>query len=107
MVEQRTDAGLFQASLQGDYEDEAAWDAVDALRKQPHFDECVSIAIEHLRDEDVLVVHAAAWALSHLGSDVAVSALIDMRSNSDPGVRWAIACGMVGKPAGRRQSDAD
>lgn len=136
MDEQRTNEELFQAGLQGDYEDEAAWDAVRALRRQntdevfklavhycqstvslerargldvlaqlgagkplserPHFDECVAIAVEHLRDEDAAVVHSAAWALSHLASDLAVSALIEMRHNSDTDVRWAVAHGMQG-----------
>jgi hypothetical protein len=35
--------------------------------ERPHFDECVAIAGEHLRDEDELAVHSAAWALSYLG----------------------------------------
>jgi HEAT repeat protein len=61
-----------------------------------HFDENVAIAIEHLRDEDALVVSSAAWALSHLQGDAAISALIDIRDNSDPYVRWAVAHGMQG-----------
>jgi len=65
-------------------------------RKGGHFDECVAIAIEHLRDEDAIVVHSAAWALSHLGGDMAISALIEMRHNSDPDVRLAVAHGMQG-----------
>jgi HEAT repeat protein len=109
--DKRTDEELFQATLQEDYEDEAAWDAVGALRmrgteevfqlavrycqsavplerargldvlsqlgarkptsERPHFDECVAIAIAHLSDEEAMVVHSAAWALSHLMSDQA------------------------------------
>lgn len=134
--ERRTNEELFQASFQGDYEDEAAWDAVAALRlrgteevfqlardfcksevplerarglnvlgqlgackpisERPYFNECVSIAIEHLRDPDSLVVNAAAWALAHLGGEAAVSALIPMRTNPDPDVRWAVANGLNG-----------
>jgi len=134
--DQRTTEELFQASLQGDYEDEAAWDAVAALRlrgteevfqlaskyckseaplerargldvlgqlgagkskplsERPHFDECIAIAIEHLHDPDPLVVNSAAWALAHSGGDAAVSALIPMRKNPDPDVRWAVANGL-------------
>jgi HEAT repeat protein len=134
--ENSTNDELFQASLLGDYEDEAAWDAVAALRlrgtdevyrlavqycqsqiplerargldvlaqigarlqnsERPHVDERLALAIEHLRDADTLVVHSAAWALSHIVGDVAISALIEMRNNSDPGVRWAVAHGMQG-----------
>jgi len=126
----------FQASLQEDYEDDAAWDAVAALRRRgteevfqlairycksgvalerargldvlgqlgagkpmserPRFDDCLAIAIEHLRDEDATVIHSSAWALSHLTSEKAISALIEMRANSDSGVRWAVAAGMMG-----------
>ncbi len=134
--ENSTNEELFQAALQGDYEDEAALDAVRALRwrgteevfqlaatyckssaplerarglavlaqlgagkplsERPHFDESVAIAIEYLRDEAALVVNSAAWALSHLGGDVAISALIEMRANSNPDVRWAVAHGIQG-----------
>jgi HEAT repeat protein len=132
----RTNEELFQASLQGDYEDEAAWDAVAVLRLRgteevfqaavkyvesaepreramgiavlgqlgtrgpisgrPHFDESIAIAILHLHDPSPLVVNAAAWALVHLGDDRSVSALIPMRSNPDPDVRWAVANGLNG-----------
>jgi HEAT repeat protein len=131
----RTTEELFQASLQGAYEDEAARDAVAALRlrgteevfhvaikyiesaeprerargldvlgqlgakgqrsERPHFDASVAIAIEHLQDTDPLVVNSAAWALSHLGGEASISALIQMRDNSDPDVRQAIATGVV------------
>jgi HEAT repeat protein len=134
--ENSTNEELFRASLLGGHEDEAAWDAVRALRRRgtgevfqlavrycqsalplerargldvlgqlgagkppserPYFDERVAIAIEHLRDEDALVVNSAAWALSHLAGDAAISALIEMRGNSDPDVRWAVAHGMQG-----------
>lgn len=132
----RSNEALFHATLQGDYKDEAAWDAVAALRlrgtdevfqlavrycqsavplerarglnvlaqlgagkpdsERPHMDESVAIAIEHLRDEDALVVNSAAWALSHLGGDEAVQALIRIRRNPDPDVRWAVANGLNG-----------
>jgi HEAT repeat protein len=134
--ENSTTEELFQASLLGDYEDEAAWDAVRALRRRgtaevfqmavhycqspvprkrarglnvlaqlgagkppperPHSDESVAIAIRHLGDKDAIVVHAAAWALAHLGGDKAISALISMRDDPDVDVRWAVANGLNG-----------
>ena len=133
-LENKTDEELFQAALQGDYDDEAAWEAVAVLRlrgtekvfrlaadycrstialerarglnvlaqlgalksrsQRPHVDESVAIAIHHLRDQDALVVNAAAWALSHLGSDAAISALIEIKKNPDPDLRWAVANGL-------------
>jgi HEAT repeat protein len=127
---------LFHATLQGDYDDEAAWDAVAALRlrgtqevfqmavrycqsavplerargldvlaqlgasrpieERPHFDECVSLAIKFLYDPDSLVLNSAAWALAHLGGESAISALIAMRKNPAPEVRWAVANGLNG-----------
>jgi len=64
--------------------------------ERPHFDERLAIAMEHLRDESANVATSAAWALAHLGGDAAISALIEMRTNSDPDVRWAVAVGMEG-----------
>ncbi len=61
-----------------------------------HNQDSVRIAIQHLMDQDVRVVHSAAWALAHLGGDAAISALIPMRNNSDPDVRWAVANGLNG-----------
>jgi HEAT repeat protein len=52
----------------------------------------VSIAIEHLRDSDFEAIRSAAWALSHLGTESAVTALIELRSHTDPEVRQAVAC---------------
>jgi HEAT repeat protein len=138
----RTNEELFLASLQEDYEDEAAWDAIGVLRRRgtqevlqlavrncqstvplerargldvlaqlgarnpqserAHFNDSVTIAIEYLRDQDPLVVHSAAWALSHLQSDAAISALIEMRNNSESDVRKAVTCGMHGS----RREDA-
>lgn len=66
------------------------------LTERTHFDECVSIALAHLTDVDPLVVHSAAWALSHLRDNRAVAALLEMRHCPDAGVRWAVACGMHG-----------
>jgi HEAT repeat protein len=40
------------------------------------------------------VVCAAAWALSHLGSETAISALIEIKKHPDPDVRWAVANGL-------------
>ncbi len=65
-------------------------------RDRPFFEESVNLAITHLSDGNSAVVSSAAWALSHLGDDRAVSALIQLRNNSDPDVRWAVACGMSG-----------
>jgi HEAT repeat protein len=136
ITENSTNDELFLAALQGDYEDEAAWDAVSALRRRgtdevfhlavnycesavplerarglnvlaelgagrpqserPHAGESVTIAIEHLRDEDPMVSDAAAWALAHLGGDAAISALITLRENADPDIRWAVANGLNG-----------
>jgi hypothetical protein len=126
----RTTEELFQASLVGDCDDEAAWDAVRFLRwrnteevfktavrychspiplerargldvlaqlgagrpqsERPHFDESVAIAIERLRDPNPRVLSSAAWALAHLGGDLAVDALVAMCSRPDPDVRWAV-----------------
>jgi HEAT repeat protein len=61
-----------------------------------HFDDAVDLAIAHLSDGDSTVVNSAAWALSHLRNDRAVKALIQVRNNTDPDVRWAVACGMAG-----------
>ena len=68
------------------------------MPERPHFDECVSIAIRHLADEDPKVVNSAAWALKQLGGEQAVTALIQMRGNEDSDVRHAVACGIVGSP---------
>jgi HEAT repeat protein len=119
----RTTKELFEASLRGDYDDDAAWDAVHALRLRKteevfqlaeqftrsraplerarglevlaqlgiHYDASVRIAVDRLTDEDPSVVSSAAWSLAHLGGDVAVTALIAMRNNGDPDVRWAVA----------------
>lgn len=62
--------------------------------ERPYLTQCVSIAIESLKDSDPLVVHSAAWALAHLGTDDAVTALLPLKDHSDPGVRWAVAYGI-------------
>jgi HEAT repeat protein len=66
------------------------------LSERPWFDDCVSVAIRHLNDEDPLVVHSAAWALAHLRDDRAISALLEMSRNPDSGVRKAVALGLAG-----------
>ena len=58
--------------------------------ERPFIRESVSIAIEHLRDSDEETVRCAAWALSHLANEEAVSALIALRSHPDPDVRHAV-----------------
>jgi hypothetical protein len=62
--------------------------------ERPHLSESISIALLHLEDKRPLVVHSAAWALAHLGGNVAISALIDLKRHPDPGVRLAVANGM-------------
>ena len=131
----RSTAELFAATLEGDYEDDAPWQAVAVLRlrgtmevlvaaaeytrsadpkarargldvlaqlgagkadsERPPLNRCVSIAIESLKDSNPLVVHSAAWALAHLGTDDAAAALLRRKGHSDPGVRWAVAYGMA------------
>jgi HEAT repeat protein len=63
---------------------------------RPHVVESVALAISCLRDPDPRVVSSAAWALAHLGGDVAVSALIPLRHSPDAYVRWAVANGLNG-----------
>jgi HEAT repeat protein len=60
--------------------------------ERPFIAESVSIAIGNVRDSDPEVVSSAAWALSHLGTEPAVAALIGLRSHPDPDVRQAVAC---------------
>jgi HEAT repeat protein len=64
--------------------------------ERPHLGERLAIAVEHLRDENARVVSSAAWALSHIGGDAAISALIEMRNKSDSDVRWAVTCVLHG-----------
>jgi HEAT repeat protein len=52
--------------------------------------------MQHLADEDPLVVNSAAWALAHLADDTAISALIKARSHADSSVRQAVAVGLAG-----------
>ena len=59
--------------------------------ERPFVAECVSIAIEHIRESDEEVVRCAAWALSHLGTERAVVTLIDLRNHPDADVRHAVA----------------
>lgn len=60
-------------------------------------DERVSIALSHMTDEDSRVVVSAAYALSHLGGDRAVSALVGVKRHPDSAVRHAVAVGMGGE----------
>ncbi len=64
--------------------------------ERPHLEESIEIGIDHLDDPDPGVRSSAAWALSHLGGDRSISALIGMISDPDPGVRHAVACGIAG-----------
>jgi HEAT repeat protein len=60
--------------------------------ERPFTADCVSIAIDHLQDPDEEAVRCAAWALSHLGTEQAVLALIALRNHPDSDVRHAVAC---------------
>ncbi len=131
-LERKTTEQLFAATLIGEYDDDAAWEAVSVLRLQgtpevfevakrycnsdnpkararglsvlaqlgagksdaerPFMAESVSIAIGHLRDADPDTASSAAWALSHLGTQPGVAALIGLRNQPDPDVRQAVAC---------------
>lgn len=131
-LERKSTEELFAATLEGDYDDDAAWDAVTVLRlrgtgdvfevakrycesenakararglsvlaqlgegmpevDRPFMPDSVSIAIGHLRDYDQETVRCAAWALSHLGTQEAVEALLALRNHPDHEVRHAIAC---------------
>jgi HEAT repeat protein len=62
---------------------------------RPYLGQCVSIAIESLKDDDALVIHSAAWALAHLGTDEAQAALTPLKRHPDPGVRLAVAHGVA------------
>lgn len=119
-LERKSTEELFAATLEGEYDDDAAWEAVTVLRlrgtpevfevarrycesenpkararglgvlaqlgagkpdaERPFMADSVSIAIRHLRDSDPEIVRSAAWALSHLGTQLAVAALIDLEA---------------------------
>ena len=131
-LELKNNEELFLLTLEGDYEDDGPWEAVQVLRgrgtcdvfelakryslmenskprarglsvlaqlgggkpdsERPFIGESVSIAINHLQDQDRQVVRCAAWALSHLGTPQAVESLISLRHHADADVRQAIAC---------------
>jgi len=59
--------------------------------ERPFVDDCVSIAIEHIRESDEEIVRSAAWALSRLGTDRAVATLVELRDHPDAEVRHAVA----------------
>ncbi len=65
-------------------------------RERPHLHESVALAIAHLNDPDLLVIHSAAWALAHLGTTDAIAALIQLQHHEDPGVRHAVAVALMG-----------
>jgi len=119
----RSVAELLDAAVQGDDDDEAAWNAVMSLQlratpevletakkycrsadakarargldvlgqlgagkldsERPYFGDCVSMAIEALKDTEPLVVRSAADALSHLHGNEAISALIGVKHHQD------------------------
>ena len=60
--------------------------------ERPFTDDSVSIAVDHLQDSDEETVRCASWALSHLGTQQAVLALIALRNHPDSDVRHAVAC---------------
>lgn len=134
----RSSSALFAITLEGEYEAEAAWAAVEALRRRgtqevfdlaaeycrspnpkarargldvlaqlgagrpdaerPYLARCVALVIERLQDQDVMVVHSAAWALAHLATPEAAAALLPLQAHSEPGVRRAVAVGMAARP---------
>lgn len=93
-----------KARARGLNDDDSAWEAVTVLSvlaqlgagkpdaERPFTADCVSIAIDHLRDPDDEAVRCAAWALSHLCTHQAVLALIAVRNHPDSDVRHAVAC---------------
>lgn len=131
-LESKSTETLFAATLEGEYDDDDAWEAVTVLRlrgtkevfqlakrycdsdnpkararglsvlaqlgagkpeaERPFLDESVSIAISHLKDSSAEAVSSAAWVLSHLGTEPAVTALIDLQKHPDPEVRQAVVC---------------
>ncbi len=64
--------------------------------QRPYLHQCVSIAIEALKDTEPIVVHSAAWALSHLRTESAVAALLRLKRHAQPEIRWAVATGIGG-----------
>jgi len=65
--------------------------------ERPWIEECVSVAIAALQDENSQVVHSAAWALAHLGGPRSVLALIKISSIPTPASDgpWLTACGQI------------
>jgi len=55
----------------------------------------VRLAIAGLGDSDETVVDAAAWTLSHLGTDAGVEALVGVRRHPMQGVRHAVAASIA------------
>ncbi|MBK7930845.1 MAG: hypothetical protein IPJ98_26220 [Bryobacterales bacterium] len=53
------------------------------------------LAIRGLADGDETVVHAAAWALNHLGTVAGVAALLGVRRHPVQGVRRAVAASIA------------
>ncbi|MBN8733205.1 MAG: HEAT repeat domain-containing protein [Acidobacteria bacterium] len=63
--------------------------------KGPHLQDRVRLAIRGLADGDETVVHAAAWALNHLGTVAGVAALLGVRRHPVQGVRRAVAASIA------------
>lgn len=74
----------------------AQLNAASPAWERPHLDERVTIALGSLDDPSPLVKRSAAWALAHLGGDLAISTLISLRGCGDPDVRQAVAVGLAG-----------
>jgi HEAT repeat protein len=66
-------------------------------QSDPHIDERIAIALDHLSDESEMVVESAAWALSHMRGKRAVNGLLTLRHNANANVRHAVAAGLVGE----------
>jgi HEAT repeat protein len=100
----RTTEELFQASLQGDYEDEAAWDAVAALRLR-NTEEVFRFAVDFVESTEPLKRARGLAVLAQLGArqpmlerphfDESVEIAIEHLYDPDPLVidsaAWALA----------------
>jgi HEAT repeat protein len=92
----RTTEELFQASLQGDYEDEAAWDAVAALRLRGT-EEVFRSAVEFTRSGVPLQRARGLDVLAQLKVDhdqsvaIAIAHLKDENSRVVESAAWALA----------------
>lgn len=78
----------------------AQFDAGRPIAQRPHRATCVDAVVRFVDDPDHDVVHAAAWALAHLGGETAAAALATLQQDPDPHVRLAVAYGMANDAPG-------